>query len=115
MWWGGETQNGWGINLVQQSGIVFGVWYSYGPDGKNTWYVLPNGSWAGTTYSGSFYTTTGSAWLGTTYNPAQLVATPVGTMSFNFANANNANFNYNFTAGPFSGVSQTKPIVRQPY
>ena len=115
MWWGGDTQNGWGINLVQQSGIVFGVWYSYGPDGKSTWYVLPNGSWTGTSYSGSFYSTTGSAWLGTPYNPAQLVATPVGTMSFNFANANNANFSYHFTAGLFSGVSQTKPLIRQPY
>jgi hypothetical protein len=115
MWWGGDTQNGWGINLVQQSGIVFGVWYSYAPDGKNTWHVLPNGSWAGNTYSGAFYSTTGSAWLGTTYNPAQLVATPMGTMSFNFTNANSVNFSYNFTAGPFSGVSQTKPLVRQPY
>lgn len=115
MWWGGDTQNGWGINLVQQSGIVFGVWYSYGADGKNTWYVLPNGSWAGTTYSGAFYSTTGSAWLGTTYNPAQLVATPMGTMIFNFTNANSVNFSYNFTAGLFSGVSQTKPLVRQPY
>ena len=115
MWWGGDTQNGWGINLVQQSGIVFGVWYSYGPDGKSTWYVLPNGSWTGTSYSGSFYSTTGSAWLGAPYNPAQLVATPVGTMSFNFANANNANFSYHFTAGLFSGVSQTKPLIRQPY
>jgi streptogramin lyase len=115
MWWGGETQNGWGINLVQQSGIVFGVWFTYAPDGKNTWYVLPNGNWTGTTYAGSFYSTTGSAWLGASYNAAQLVATPAGTMSFNFANANSANFSYNFTAGPFSAVAQTKPILRQTF
>lgn len=115
MWWGGETQNGWGVNLVQQNGIAFGVWYTYGPDGKNTWYVLPNGSWTGNTYSGAFYSTTGSAWLGATYNPAQLVATPVGTMSFNFANAGSANFSYSFTAGALAGVSQTKPLIRQPY
>ena len=115
MWWGGTSQNGWGINLVQQSGVVFGVWYTYAPDGKSSWYVLPNGSWTGTTYSGTFYSTTGSAWLGATYNPAQLVAAAAGNMSVSFSNANSANMSYNFNAGPFTGTSQTKPLVRQPY
>ena len=115
MWWGGTLQDGWGINLVQQGGIVFGVWYTYGPDGKSTWYVLPNGSWNGTTYSGTLYSTTGSAWLGTTYNPALLATTATGNLSFNFSNANSADMSYTITAGPFAGTTQTKPLVRQPY
>ena len=115
MWWGGAAQDGWGINLVQQSGVVFGVWYTYGPDGKSTWYVLPNGNWTGNTYSGTFYSTIASAWLGAAYNPAQLVATATGNMSISFSNVNSANMSYNFTAGPFNGTSQTKSLVRQPY
>ncbi len=115
MWWGGSTQDGWGINLVQHGSIVFGVWYTYAADGKSTWYVLPTGTWAGTTYSGTLYSTTGSAWLGTAYNAGQLAVTTAGNLSFNFANANSTNMTYSFTAGPFTGVTQTKALVRQPY
>jgi hypothetical protein len=115
MWWGGPTQDGWGINLVQQGGVVFGVWYTYGPAGKSTWYVFPGGNWSGTTYSGTMYSTSGSAWLGASYNPGQFVATATGTLSFNFAGANSANMTYSFSAGPFAGTTQTRPIVRQPY
>ena len=115
MWWGGESQNGWGINLVQQSGAVFAVWYTYGADGRSTWYVLPTGNWTGNTYSGTFYSTTGSGWLGAAYNPGQLVATAAGTMVFSFTDAHSANMSYTFTAGPFAGTTQTKPLLRQPY
>ena len=115
MWWAGSTQDGWGINLVQHAGIVFGVWYTYGPDGKPTWYVLPNGTWSGNNYSGAFYSTTGSAWLGTIYDPSKLDVKQAGTLGFNFTGANNATMEYTFTSGPFSGMTQSKPIVRQPY
>ena len=115
MWWGDIAQNGWGVNIVQHAGSLFGVWFTYGPDGKAIWYVLPAGDWVGNTYSGDFYSTTGSAWLGVTYNPALLAATKAGTMSFNFSNANNATFTYSFTAPPYAGTTQSKAIVRQVY
>ncbi len=115
MWWAGTSQDGWGINLVQHQGIVFGVWYTYGSDGKPTWYVLPNGTWTNNTYAGPFYSTTGSPWLGATYSPSQLAVTQAGTLSFAFTNANSATMNYTFTSGPFSGTTQSKSIVRQPY
>ena len=63
MWWGGASQNGWGISITQQAGVLFGAWYTYGADGRVSWYVLPNGSWNGTTYSGPFYSTSASGWL----------------------------------------------------
>jgi hypothetical protein len=115
MWWAGTTQDGWGINLVQQAGIVFGVWYTYGMDGKPTWFVLPNGNWSGNTYSGPLYSTTGSAWLGANYNADLLKVTEVGTLGFNFGSGNSATMNYRFTTGPFAGTTQSKNIVRQPY
>jgi hypothetical protein len=115
MWWAGSTQDGWGINLVQQAGIVFAVWYTYGPDGKPTWYVFPGGTWNGTTYAGTLYSTTGSPWVGANYDPIQFKAAEAGTLSFSFTNANSATMNYTFTAGPFVGTTQSRTIVRQPY
>jgi len=115
MWWAGSAQDGWGINLVQQAGIVFAVWYTYGPDGKPTWYVFPGGAWNGTTYSGALYSTTSSAWVGAIYDPNQFTAAAVGTLAFSFTNANTATMNYSFTSGPFAGTTQSKAIVRQPY
>jgi hypothetical protein len=114
MWWVGEKENGWGINIAQQGGALFSVWYTYGRDGETQWYVMPTGTWNGFTYSGPFYSTTGSPWLGTTYNPATLVVTQAGTMSLEFTSATNATMSYTFNSGPFTG-SQVKNIIRQPY
>jgi hypothetical protein len=115
MWWGGTTQDGWGLSLSQQGGVLFGVWYTYGADGRSTWFVLPGGTWSGNTYSGTLYSTTGSAWLGTAYNPAAFQPNPVGTMSINFSSVNAATLSYSFTGGAYAGTSQSKPISRQPY
>ncbi len=115
MWWAGGAQDGWGINISQQGANLFGVWYTYGPDGKVTWYVLPNGNWSGTTYSGPFYSTVSSAWVGTTYQANLLSVTQAGTMSLIFSGANNATMTYSFTSGPFAGITQSKQIGRQAY
>jgi hypothetical protein len=115
MWWGGKAQDGWGISITQQAGILLGAWYTYGPDGKATWYVTTEGTWNGNTYTGAFFSTTSSAWLGAAYDPALLKVAPAGNLTLNFSDANTATMTYAFTAGPFAGTTQTKPIVRQPY
>jgi hypothetical protein len=113
LWWANTAENGWGINLAQQQGTIFAVWYTYALDGKATWLVMPGGAWNGNTYSGNLFTTTGAQWLGATFSASSVVATNVGTLSFDFANANAATMRYNLTAGPFQGTNQTKQIVRQ--
>lgn len=115
MWWGGKAQDGWGINITQQAGILFGAWYTYGADGKALWYVMSDGVWTGNTYKGAFFSTVSSPWLGAAYNPSQLQIVPAGTLTLNFSDVNNATMAYTFTSGPFAGTTQTKPIVRQPY
>jgi hypothetical protein len=116
LWWGGSAENGWGINIAQQYRNLFGVWYTYGSDGRATWLVMPDGAWTGNIFKGALYTTTGSAWLGATYNPNLLRVSTVGELTLDF-NAGNAlgQFQYQFSAGPFAGTAQTKPIVRQPF
>jgi chitinase len=113
MWWGGtvdEKQNGWGITLAQQARQLFGAWFTYGDDGKTTWFVVPGGTWSGTRFSGDLYATTGSAWLGAVYDPARLLANKVGTVTIDFANANEATITYTV-----NGLTQTKRITRQPF
>jgi hypothetical protein len=113
MWWGGTSQDGWGISVTQQAGILFGAWFTYGPDGRVVWYTLPNGTWNGNTYSGPFYSTTSSSWLGSAYNANQLVVSEVGSMSLSFSGSASAIMTYTFTSGPFAGTTQSKQIVRQ--
>lgn len=114
MWWGGEPQNGWGIFLDQKNANVFAAWYTYGSSGQNTWFVMPAGTWSGNVFRGTMYSVRGSRWLGVPFTPTSgSDVTAVGTLTLDFANANNATMTYDFTAGPFAGTRQSKPIVRQ--
>jgi alpha-tubulin suppressor-like RCC1 family protein len=84
MWWGGMQQNGWGLNISQQGKSLFAVWYTYGDNGRPTWFVMPGGSWIQSTFSGEIYQTTGSPWLGVTYDPSKLMVNQLGTFSIDF-------------------------------
>ncbi len=110
LWWGGTSQNGWGMTIMQQGSTLFPIWYTYDPSGKPIWYVMPGGTWTSPlTYSGTLYRTTGSPWIGTTYDPSKLQAFNVGTFGITF-NGEAATFNY--TADGHSG---SIPLVREPF
>ncbi len=115
IWWGGTSQNGWGVSITQQNRTLFGAWYTYGSDGTSTWYVMPGGAWSGNVYTGKLYSTRGPDWFAAPYNVSQFTAQEVGSLSISFQDANNAVMNYSFTAGPFAGTTQSKPITRQPF
>ena len=73
MYWGGTSQNGWGVAVLQQYDGFFVVWFTYDANGLPTWFVMPAGTYAtSTSYEGRLYRTTGSAWVGATYRAAQL-------------------------------------------
>lgn len=110
IWWGGTSQDGWGVSITQQNRTLFAAWYTYGADGKTTWFVMPGGAWTGNTYTGAVYTAQSSPWLGVTYNAAQYRATAVGSLTLAFSDANNANMTYTI-----NGVTQTKAIARLPF
>ena len=117
LWWAGQAENGWGINIAQQGRTVFAIWYTYGADGKATWLAL-QGDWQGNTYSGPLYTTVGAPWAGRVYDPGKWQVAAAGSMSFNFSDANNATMTYKVNAGVAGStatVIQTKTIVRQPF
>jgi predicted extracellular nuclease len=107
IWWAGEAENGWGVTIAQQDRSLFAAWYTYGADGKATWFVMSGGTWTGTTYSGTLYTTTSSPWLGVPYDATQFRTQSVGTISFDFRDQDNAKMTYTV-----NGVTQTKSISR---
>ncbi len=117
LWWGGVAEDGWGINLAQQQGNVFGVWYTYGADGKATWFVLPAGTWTGNTFEGKIYSTTGSSWFGV-YDQTKVLVTELGSLKFTFSEVANgvaqkAAMTYTLTL-PIP-ITQTKNMERQPF
>jgi chitinase len=107
MWWGGSSQNGWGVVLTQQYHNIFAAWYTYDSSGKTTWFVMPDGSWSGNTYSGALYSTTGTPVIGATYSASALGVTQVGTLSIAFADANTATMTYTV-----NGTTQAKALTR---
>ena len=108
VWWGGANQNGWGVALVQQQGVLAGSWYTYDSQGQAVWYLISAGSWTNAnTYSAPLTRATGSQLIGATYNAAAFTPVTAGNVTLVFTDANNAQMTYSV-----DGVSQTKSISR---
>jgi len=112
LWWGGESQSGWGLNLIQHATRnIFAVWYTYDATGRMMWYVLPGGTWTSSNvFTGAVYATTGPSASAATFNAAAVTRRAVGSGTLTFSDANNGTF-----AFTIDGVSGTKSITRQPY
>jgi hypothetical protein len=113
MWWGGPTQNGWGISVIQQNQSLFVVWFTYDENRQVTWFVAPAGAWtAPETWEADLYrATSGSNDMihNSVYDPTPLKVNKVGTIRMRFAGGN-AIFEY--TA---NGFSNTLQLVRQSF
>ena len=85
MWWGGPSQNGWGIALLQQYRTIFGVWFTYDDRGAPMWFVMPSGFWSdASTWEGRLYRTRGSPWVGEAYDASRFVIEDVGAFALRF-------------------------------
>jgi Trypsin. len=111
LWWS-ASESGWGLSLHQQGSTLFGVWYTYAPDGSPVWFVLPGGTWtANDTYTGTLLRTASSgAYFGRTFDPSGVVRTQAGHVTLRFLDANTALMTYSL-----DGVFGIKQITRQPF
>lgn len=108
IWWAGSAQNGWGVALLQQGGVLAGSWYTYNQQNQPVWYLINGGTWTSpNVFTAPLTRATGSPLIGATYNPALLNASNVGTVTFTFTDAANATMSYTV-----DGVTQTKSITR---
>lgn len=110
LWWN-PNESGWGLNLIQHpSRVIFGVWYTYAPDGKRTWFVMPSGTWTtSSTYTGPLYATAGPH-LAQPFDAAKVHVSPVGSATLSFSDANRGTFSFTI-----DGVAGSKSITRQPF
>lgn len=112
LWWGGPSESGWGLNLIQHaSHVIFGVMYTYEAPNRATWFVMPGGTWiSSTVYSGLLYRVTGPHLNSPTFDPAAVNVRPVGNATLTFTNRDNGTFAFNV-----DGTAVTKSITRQPF
>jgi hypothetical protein len=110
LWWAkpGGSENGWGINLNHEGNTIFATWFTYDIDGTPMWLVA---TVSGPSYSGDLLRTHGPRY--DAYDTTQFKYDKVGTVTFTFADGNNASFHYDITGVGPAEVSQTKPITRQ--
>lgn len=109
LWWAGASEDGWGINFIQQSEVIFATMFVYGTDNTPRWYVASNLSPASpgaTTFNGTLYRTTGPYFGAPWTGGGGPVA--VGNMQVAFNSASTGTLTYTV-----DGVSVTKNISRQ--
>ncbi len=118
IWWAGESESGWGIQITQhQTGNIFATWYTYDQAGNQLFITMSGcdlGAFNGSTCSGNLYRTTGTPFNVPTFVGASV--TQVGTATFTFTGPNNAIFDYTIGATATNNtVSIRKFITRFPY
>jgi hypothetical protein len=112
LWWN-PRESGWGLNLNQQGGKLFGTLFTYDAARAPRWLVMSGGELQadGRSFMGDLYRTDGPAFNAvpfTPIGPGNLVN--VGRMSLSFLDANAASLTYTV-----DGVQVTKQIQRQVY
>ena len=109
LWYAGEVERGWGVNLTHQGDILFVTWFTYDTNGRGMWLVGPNvARTTGNTFTGALFRTTGPAFSNNPWDPAGLGFTEVGNATFAFSDANGGTFSYTV-----NGTSGSKAITRQ--
>ena len=109
LWWN-AAESGWGLTLAQHGNNVFGVWFTYGVDGKALWLPIPGVTFtAANAFNGSMYTVTGPYYGNPNFDPAQVVVTPAGSATVSINGTNGI-----FTS-TLKGFTQTKAITPQPF
>jgi serine protease len=112
LWWAAPagSESGWGLNLAHQGDIIFATWFTYDATGKAWWLSMTANKVAANTYAGVLVQTQGPAFSAVPFDPAAVKATPVGSATLTFSDANNAQFAY-----AVNGVSQTKALTREAF
>ena len=111
LWWGGQSESGWGLNVNHQGNILFATLFTYDATGAPLWLVLSNGALQSDgSFTGDLYRTTGPAFNASPWVGTNTVATRVGTMTLAFPTTTTGTLSYTV-----NGISVTKAIVRQPF
>ena len=103
-----DSESGWGINFAHQGDVIFATWFTYDMAGRAWWLSMTANKSGANTFVGTLYQTSGPAFYMLPFFPSAVHATPVGTATLTFSNADNGTFAY-----VVNGISQTKTITRE--
>lgn len=107
--WYIPAESGWGMQLVQRNGVIFGTLFVYGTSGTPTWYVATmDYIGGGLVWTGDLYATTGPYFAAVPFNPADVAATKVGTMTWVAQSVDTGTLTY-----VVNGVTIVKNVVRE--
>jgi len=110
--WYNPAESGWGINVIQQSNVIFATLFIYGTDSSPTWFVAsdvePTPATSLNVFGGTLYKTTGPSYSATSFDPSAVHATAVGTVTFTFTGDGAGTLQY-----VINGTTVTKSIQRQ--
>lgn len=107
IWWQ-PSESGWGLFLVDQESMQFPAWYTYGKDGKATWFIGAASPKQGGVYQGDVFAYTGVPFdqiSGQASDPAKRVGEVQFTRS-----GDRLNFSYTV-----DGQTQTKQLEPFPF
>ncbi|HEY8242497.1 MAG: hypothetical protein ACHQJ7_06485 [Vicinamibacteria bacterium] len=108
IWWP-DAEPGWGIQLIQNAGVIFATMFMFGAENEPIFVVAVLDKQPGVdVWTGGVYGAEGT-WYALPWDPADRFEAQVGTMTFTLANAASGTLAY--TIGTFS---TTKTISRQP-
>jgi hypothetical protein len=108
LWWAGEAESGWGINLNHQSGIIFASLFTYAADHSGLWLVATMNKQADGSYTGALLQTVGPAFNASPWTG--ITSTQVGTMTVSFAGTLQGTLVYTV-----NGIGVSKSIQRQAF
>lgn len=125
MWWGGDAQSGWGVNVNHQSNQIFATMFNYEAAGLGTqnpgMWLVSSGNRIGSSdsFSGDLLRVGGPAFNAVPFTPITGAnSTNVGNMRFDFTSANTGTLTYTITGpgtGAPAGTVVTKSISRQAF
>jgi hypothetical protein len=112
LWWNPD-ESGWGVNIIQQSNVLFATFFVYGNDGRARWYVASDMRCPGTptdmqmVCSGTLYEASGPV-VGPAFNPSAVTRRAVGEARFFYSRGCCGQFSYTV-----DGVTVSKDVKRQ--
>ena len=124
MWWAGEAESGWGINVNHQGNQIFATMFNYEAAGLGTQnpglWMVASGTRLGAadSYAGDLLRVVGPAFNASPFTPITGAnSTRVGSLRLDFTGANSGTLSYDVigagTGG--TGTTLTKSITRQSF
>jgi len=113
LWWNSPagSESGWGVNIEHQGDILFATWLTYDSNGLSLWLAVPRAiKTRDNVYSGALYRAAGPAFSSSSWDATRVVATPVGDVTFAFADESSGTF-----TATVNGAAQSKAITRLVY